>query len=198
VEIGAKPESILLLTFTRRAAASMLSRAAALADARCQRVSGGTFHSLGHSVLRKYSEIAGVASATLRAGPGRHRRSDRSPASAQIKFPRGGEARHFLVNEPIAAIFSMMVNKVQSLKAGAEQRVPAVRSTSVVISKALFKSFEQFKRGRHMLTYDDLLVRLREALEAASSCANDCQTSIATSWSTSTRTRTNSRRRSSN
>ena len=60
VEIGAKPESILLLTFTRRAAASMLTRAAALADARCQRVSGGTFHSLGHSVLRKFADEAGV------------------------------------------------------------------------------------------------------------------------------------------
>src|SRR6185295_15243414 len=54
VEIGAKPESILLLTFTRRAAASMVTRAAALADARCQRVSGGTFHSIGHSMLRKF------------------------------------------------------------------------------------------------------------------------------------------------
>ncbi|HJY27786.1 MAG TPA: protein kinase, partial [Pyrinomonadaceae bacterium] len=32
VEAGVKPESILLLTFTRRAAASMLTRAAALAD----------------------------------------------------------------------------------------------------------------------------------------------------------------------
>src|SRR6185369_7056566 len=60
VEIGVKPESILLLTFTRRAAASMLTRAAALADARCQRVSGGTFHSLGHSVLRRFADQAGV------------------------------------------------------------------------------------------------------------------------------------------
>ena len=57
VEIGARPESVLLLTFTRRAATSMLARAASLADARCQRVSGGTFHSLGHSVLRKFSEL---------------------------------------------------------------------------------------------------------------------------------------------
>ena len=60
VEIGAKPESVLLLTFTRRAATSMLTRAAALADPRCQRVSGGTFHSLGHSVLRKFADQAGV------------------------------------------------------------------------------------------------------------------------------------------
>src|SRR6185295_19181062 len=30
---------------------------------------------------------------------------------------------------------------------------------------ALYKSFENFKRTRQMLTYDDMLVRLREALE---------------------------------
>src|SRR4029077_15631382 len=56
VETGIRPESVLLLTFTRRSAASMLARAAALADERCQRVSGGTFHSMAHGVLRKHSE----------------------------------------------------------------------------------------------------------------------------------------------
>src|SRR5262249_26583447 len=61
VETGARPESVLLLTFTRRAAASMVARAAALADERCQRVSGGTFHSMAHSVLRKHSELTGVS-----------------------------------------------------------------------------------------------------------------------------------------
>src|SRR5260370_7764027 len=60
VETGAPPESVLLLTFTRRAATSMLARAASLADARCQRVSGGTFHSLGHSVLRKFADQAAL------------------------------------------------------------------------------------------------------------------------------------------
>src|SRR5262249_730951 len=61
VESGVAPESVLLLTFTRRAAASMLARAAALADERCQRVSGGTFHSLAYSILRKHAELAGVS-----------------------------------------------------------------------------------------------------------------------------------------
>src|SRR5205085_4493458 len=61
IEQGVRPESILLLTFTRRAATSMLARAAALADARCQRVSGGTFHSLAHAVIRKHSELTGIA-----------------------------------------------------------------------------------------------------------------------------------------
>ena len=160
VEIGAKPESILLLTFTRRAAASMLTRAAALADARCQRVSGGTFHSLGHSVLRKYSEIAGVQrNFTV---------LDQSDTEdlidllrRQIKLTRD---RHFPRKRTISAIFSMMVNKVQTMKQVLNNEYPQFVDERRNL-ETLFKSFEEFKRGRHMLTYDDLLVRLREALE---------------------------------
>ena len=162
VEIGAKPESILLLTFTRRAAASMLSRAAALADARCQRVSGGTFHSLGHSVLRKYPEYTGVArNFTI---------LDQSDTEdlidllrRQIKLTR---ERHFPRKRTIAGIFSMMVNKVQTLKQVLNNEYPQFVDERRNLD-ALFKSFEEFKRSRHMLTYDDLLVRLREALESS-------------------------------
>jgi hypothetical protein len=112
VEMGVKPESILLLTFTRRAAASMLTRAAALADARCQRVSGGTFHSLGHSVLRRFATEAGVAKNFTVLD-----QSDTEDLidllRRQIRITR---ATHFPRKRTIAAIFSMMVNKVQSLK----------------------------------------------------------------------------------
>ena len=164
VDIGAKPESILLLTFTRRAAASMLTRAAALADARCQRVSGGTFHSLGHSVLRKYSELAGVQrNFTV---------LDQSDTEdlidllrRQVKLTQGN-ARHFPRKRTIAAIFSMMVNKVQTLKQVLNNEYPQFTDERRNL-ETLFKSFEDFKRTRHMLTYDDLLVRLREALESS-------------------------------
>ncbi len=162
VEIGVKPESILLLTFTRRAAASMLSRAASLADARCQRVSGGTFHSLGHSVLRRFADQAGVAKNFTVLD-----QSDTEDLidllRRQIKLTK---ERHFPRKRTIAAIFSMMVNKVQSLKQVLNQEYPQFSDERRNL-ETLFKSFEDFKRTRHMLTYDDLLVRFREALETS-------------------------------
>jgi DNA helicase-2/ATP-dependent DNA helicase PcrA len=162
VEIGAKPESILLLTFTRRAAASMLTRAAALADARCQRVSGGTFHSLGHSVLRKFAEQAGVQKNFTVL--------DQSDTEDLIDLLRRQiritKAQHFPRKRTIASIFSMMVNKVQSLKQVLNQEYAQFLDERRNL-ETLFKAFEQFKRSRHMLTYDDLLVRLAEALEAS-------------------------------
>ena len=162
VEVGVKPESILLLTFTRRAAASMLTRAAALADARCQRVSGGTFHSLGHSVLRKFADHAGVAKNFTVL--------DQSDTEDLIDLLRRQiritKAQHFPRKRTIAAIFSMMVNKVQSLKQVLNQQYPQFVDERSTL-ETLFKSFEDFKRNRHMLTYDDLLVRFREGLEAS-------------------------------
>ncbi|HEY4424987.1 MAG TPA: UvrD-helicase domain-containing protein [Pyrinomonadaceae bacterium] len=160
VEIGAKPESILLLTFTRRAAASMLARAAALADARCQRVSGGTFHSLGHSVLRKFADEAGVAKNFTVL--------DQSDTEDLIDLLRRQirltKAQHFPRKRTIGAMFSMMVNKVLSLKQVLNQHYPQFVDERRNL-ETLFKTFEEFKRSRHMMTYDDLLVRFREALE---------------------------------
>jgi DNA helicase-2/ATP-dependent DNA helicase PcrA len=162
VEMGARPEAVLLLTFTRRAAASMLTRAAALADARCQRVSGGTFHSLGHSVLRKFSELAGVQrNFTV---------LDQSDTEDLIDLLRRQirttKERRFPRKRTIGAIFSMMVNKVVPLKQVLNQGYPQFIEEWRNLEE-LFRAFEEFKRARHMLTYDDLLVRLRESLEAS-------------------------------
>jgi ATP-dependent DNA helicase UvrD/PcrA len=162
VEIGAQPESVLLLTFTRRAATSMLARAASLADARCQRVSGGTFHSLGHSVLRKFPEQAGVQrNFTV---------LDQSDTEDLIDLLRRQirltKDRRFPRKRTISAIFSMMVNKVSPMKQVLNQSYPQFVDERTGLEE-LFKSFEQFKRTRQMLTYDDLLVRLREALESS-------------------------------
>jgi DNA helicase-2/ATP-dependent DNA helicase PcrA len=160
VEIGAKPESVLLLTFTRRAATSMLTRAAALADARCQRVSGGTFHSLGHSVLRKYSELAGVQRNFTVLD-----QSDTEDLVDLLKRQiRLGKNHRLPRKRTIAAIFSMMVNKVMPLKTVLNQEYPQFIDERRNLEE-LFKAFEDFKRSRQMLTYDDLLVRFQEALE---------------------------------
>ena len=59
VDSGVDPSSILLLTFTRRAAEEMLSRAAQLLDSRVTRVNGGTFHSVGNLLLRRYAGLLG-------------------------------------------------------------------------------------------------------------------------------------------
>jgi DNA helicase-2/ATP-dependent DNA helicase PcrA len=161
VETGIRPESVSLLTFTRRAATSMLARAAALADERCQRVSGGTFHSMAHSVLRRYPEMAGVLRTFTVL--------DSNDAEDVIDMVRrqSGVAtkdRRFPRKRTLGAIFSMAVNKLLSIEEVLNVFYPQFTHEREELEK-LFKAFDQFKRARHLLTYDDLLVRLRDALE---------------------------------
>ena len=53
-EQGVSPSSMLLLTFTRKAAHEMLQRAAEVGDQGLTGVQGGTFHSFAFGVLRRW------------------------------------------------------------------------------------------------------------------------------------------------
>ncbi|HWC76792.1 MAG TPA: UvrD-helicase domain-containing protein, partial [Blastocatellia bacterium] len=161
IEMGIKPESVLLLTFTRRAAANMLARAAALADERCQRVSGGTFHSLAYSTLRKHAELAGISRSFTVLDQG-----DTEDIIELLRRQMGlsGKERHFPRKRTLGAIFSMAVNKVVPIKEVLDREYPQYIDDLRDLQK-VFTEFEQYKRDRHLVSYDDLLVRLRDALE---------------------------------
>ena len=64
IERGVRPERILLLTFTRRAARQVVSRTQALLDGTGgrgrARVVGGTFHSIAHRALRRHATSLGL------------------------------------------------------------------------------------------------------------------------------------------
>jgi DNA helicase-2/ATP-dependent DNA helicase PcrA len=162
IELGVRPESVLLLTFTRRAATSMLSRAAALADERCQRVSGGTFHSMSHFTLRKYAELAGVRRTFIVLDS-----SDTEDLVDLVRRQAGLSStreRRLPRKRTICAIFSMVANKLISLEEVIAQHYPQFAGEGEALEN-LFGRFEEYKREHHLLTYDDLLVRLRDALK---------------------------------
>lgn len=53
---GVRPGNILLATFTNKAARMMLKRVEALTGIPAHRITGGTFHHLGHVFLRRYGD----------------------------------------------------------------------------------------------------------------------------------------------
>jgi DNA helicase-2/ATP-dependent DNA helicase PcrA len=163
VETGVRPESVLLVTFTRRAASSMLTRATTLGDERCQRVSGGTFHSLAYSVLRKHHDLAGIARSFTVLD-----QSDTEDLIELLRRQMGftGKDRHFPRKRTIGAILSMAVNKVVPIAEVLEREYPQYIDEEANL-QALSAEFERYKRQRHLLSYDDLLVRFREALEGS-------------------------------
>ena len=61
IENGVSPANILLLTFTNKAARGMMDRVAALIPDDLSMLWGGTFHSIGNRILRRFAKEAGFA-----------------------------------------------------------------------------------------------------------------------------------------
>ena len=57
---GIKPDNILLLTFTNKAAKEMLQRVEDLVPYETRAIWGGTFHSIGNILLRQHAEKVGL------------------------------------------------------------------------------------------------------------------------------------------
>ena len=59
-ENGIPPQSILLLTFTNKAANEMSERAAQILDERCNKITACTYHSFCAKMLRIYGVLVGL------------------------------------------------------------------------------------------------------------------------------------------
>src|SRR5581483_7490673 len=110
VEMGVDPKSILLLTFTRRAAQEMLRRASALLhDRSAENVSGGTFHSFANLTLRHYAGLIGFNNSFSILDQGDSHdainllRTQMGLATARRRFPR---------KTTLGAMFSLAVNRL--------------------------------------------------------------------------------------
>jgi DNA helicase-2/ATP-dependent DNA helicase PcrA len=161
VELGVKPESILLLTFTRRAAQEMLRRAAMLLDARCEKVSGGTFHSFANAVLRQYAPfIKFEPSFTI---------LDQGDAEDVVNLLRtqmklDTRERRFPRKQTLFEMFSKSVNTMTPLKKILEDDYPHYADALDDVKK-LSAAYKEYKVRHNLMDYDDLLVNLRRLLE---------------------------------
>jgi DNA helicase-2/ATP-dependent DNA helicase PcrA len=161
VERGVRPERILLLTFTRRAAREMLSRAERLTGERSLgRVWGGTFHSVGNRLLRLHGRALGLhPDFTV---------MDRGDTADLMDLIRGdlglgqGE-RRFPRKETLADVYSRVVNAEEKLTAVLRRDYPWC-ADGVDGIRQVFDGYAERKRATNCLDYDDLLVWWRALL----------------------------------
>ena len=160
VEKGVSPSAILLLTFTRKSSQEMLRRAAQLLDDRCEKISGGTFHSFANMTLRKYASHMGLDTAF-----GILDRVDSENLIGILRKEMQPETKHrsFPRKKTLADIFSRAVNKDLAIEEIINTDYPHFAAYLNVINQ-LHNQFETRKREHHFLDYDDLLVFLHRLL----------------------------------
>ena len=160
IEDGTPPNNILLLTFTKKAAHEMLSRASLVLDERCEKVAGGTFHSFANVILRKYASALKLKNNfTI---------MDRSDCEDVINhivgqmFPK--KEKRFPKKSTILDMYSKSVNKVTPVKKIIENEFPQFEHCIDKITE-VHKNYVAYKRENSILDYDDLLVYLKILLE---------------------------------
>jgi len=151
---GASPERILLLTFTRRAAHEMLSRAERLVGNVSGRVHGGTFHGTGNRLLRMFGEAAGL--------PRDFSIMDQGDAEdlmgiARANLGYGKQEKRFPKKETLHYIYSRHINTeipVEDILGGELPRFADYTDDVLRI----FAEYTSRKMERNLVDYDDLLI----------------------------------------
>jgi DNA helicase-2/ATP-dependent DNA helicase PcrA len=165
VDAGVDPARILLLTFTRRAAAEMTRRAERIVGAALAARYGGrapqlrlpwagTFHSVANRLLREYAPRLGLA--------GHFTVLDRGDAAELMDFVRHERGlaegrRRFPRKDTCVAIHSHCVNSGQPLESVLEVHFPWCAERAGEL-RDLFRDYVARKLEHHALDYDDLLL----------------------------------------
>lgn len=164
LENGASPESILLLTFTRKAAQEMLNRASLLLGQSTAGISGGTFHSFAYSALRRYAPLwLGGRPFTLLDS------QDINQIIRQCKeqLKIGKKDTSFPKTQTIASILSKARNKEldvgEVLRRDRFHLLPHAEAIAEIGA-----AYQAFRQEKGLLDYDDLLFELEALLQTDS------------------------------
>jgi DNA helicase-2/ATP-dependent DNA helicase PcrA len=161
LEQGIPADRILLLTFTNKAAREMMRRVADLLGNELADLWGGTFHSIGHRMLRRHAEQAGFKNNFTIL--------DREDARDLLKVCLGeSETETNKVRFPkpdvLQEVFSLAVNTRRSVAEIVAQQYQHFAVLTPEIVK-LEKKFQERKRSANVMDFDDLLVLWLELLE---------------------------------
>ena len=154
LEQGVPADRILLLTFTNKAAKEMMGRVTDLIGQDMSELWGGTFHSIGHRVLRRHAETLGFnQSFTIQDREDAKGLVDACIAEAAIDV----KATRFPKPDVVGDIGSLALNKQQSVCEVIEERYPWFEPLAAQIEDVLTR-YTARKQAQGLMDFDDLLV----------------------------------------
>jgi len=154
LEQGVPANRILLLTFTNKAAREMMDRVTTLIGQDMSELWGGTFHSIGHRVLRRHAEEIGFdRSFTIQDREDAKGLINACIAEAEIDV----KATRFPKPEVVGDIGSLALNKSMDVTEVIEERYPWFEPLTEQIADVLAR-YTKRKRENGLMDFDDLLV----------------------------------------
>ncbi len=168
IDRGIPAERLLLLTFTRRAAQEMLTRAETLVGGTSKRVHGGTFHGTAHRLLRKYGELAGLQKDFMIMDQGDS--ADLMQLSrAQLGY--AAKSKRFPKKETLQYVYSRHLNTGISIDEIIREQYPQFVDYLEDFAK-IYADYTLRKQDRNLVDYDDLLLFWALMLETAPELAD--------------------------
>ncbi len=162
LEQGVPPWRIMLLTFTNKAAAEMLSRVEILTGVPRKEFVGGTFHSIGQRILRANAEAAGLKR-DFTIIDADDAESLFSKCAKQVT-PEFFKRKNSPKPRVFADALSFARNTRRPLGDVAEDRLGWVPEAESLMSQFL-AAYTARKREQNLCDYDDLLELFLELLE---------------------------------
>ncbi len=158
---GVSPERILLLTFTRKAAQEMITRASMIIDDSCRMVMGGTFHAVASQFLRRYGQFLGY--------PPNFTIIDQADAEGIINLLKAslnfsGLGKKFPSKRLIVTAMSQSVNKAIPLTEIIADRYWHLQEYTEELL-TIKEQYQKFKLEHGLMDYDDLLVNWKRILQ---------------------------------
>lgn len=171
LENGVSPKSILLLTFTRKAADEIKSRAKTLlvntlsddelsedvlpTSKALNEITSGTFHSFCHRLLRQYSGLLGINPRFTILDTG-----DSEDAIDLIykekKYPAQTKKQAFPRKKTLQTLFSTSRNRRIPIRNLIEDSYPDI-AIHIPIIEQLAVDFHDYKRANHLYDFDDII-----------------------------------------
>jgi DNA helicase-2/ATP-dependent DNA helicase PcrA len=160
LEQGYRPGEILLLTFTNKAAREMLERVNDLLPGASEGLWSGTFHSIGHRILRRHPEAVGFAQGFTIMD-----REDQEELIESVVARLGFRAndKRFPKGEVLAELFSLGCNTGDSLRTLLARRYRYFIDLEEQIAQ-VGAAYEGRKKEVNSLDFDDLLSKTHELL----------------------------------
>jgi DNA helicase II / ATP-dependent DNA helicase PcrA len=174
IESGHDPSRVLLLTFTNKAAREMLRRVETLLSVDTRRLMGGTFHSVGNRLLRRFGSRLGLTSNFTILDPEDARElleaatSDRRIPTLERRFPKG---------DVLQDLYSFTINTGRTFtEVLAEQAPHFAELESDIVS--VFQRYRERKRLGNAVDYDDLLLLWKKLLDEVPAAAAELRSSF--------------------